>query len=77
MAFMSSASGTRSSATRTNSSTSLGTPRNEDREKKWGAFQADPEWIKVRTASEQAGKILIKDGIKSVYLTPTDFSPLK
>ena len=45
--------------------------------KSWADFQADPEWTAVRTASEQSGKILIKDGIKSVYLTPIDFSALK
>ena len=45
--------------------------------KSWAAFQADPEWIKVRTESELNGKILINDGIKSVFLTPTDFSPIK
>jgi hypothetical protein len=45
--------------------------------KSWADFQADPEWIKVRTESEKNGKILIKDGVKSVFLTPTDFSPLK
>lgn len=45
--------------------------------KSWAGFQADPEWIKVRTESEKEGKILIKDGVKSVYLMPTDFSALK
>lgn len=45
--------------------------------KSWADFQADAEWIKVRTASEVAGKILIKDGVKSVFLAPTDFSALK
>ena len=45
--------------------------------KSWADFQADPEWVKVRTESEQAGKILVKDGVKSVFLTPVDFSALK
>ncbi len=45
--------------------------------KSWAAFQADPEWIKVRTESEAAGKILISGGVKSVFLSPTDFSALK
>jgi hypothetical protein len=40
------------------------------------AFRADPEWIKVRDASEANGKLLV-DTPKSIYLTPTDFSPLK
>ena len=45
--------------------------------KSWADFQADPEWVKVRTASEEKGKILAKDGVKSVFLKPTDFSKLK
>ena len=45
--------------------------------KSWADFQADPEWVKVRTASETGGKILVKDGVKSVFLSPTDFSALK
>ena len=45
--------------------------------KSWADFQADPEWVKVRTESETNGKILIKDGVKSVYLASTDFSALK
>ena len=45
--------------------------------KSWADFQADPEWVKVRNDSEASGKILIKDGVKSVFLTPTDFSALK
>jgi len=55
----------------------LAYPSREAASKSWTDFQADPEWIKVRTESEQAGKILIKDGIKSVYLAPTDFSAIK
>jgi len=55
----------------------LAYPSREVATKAWANFQADPEWIKVRNASEQAGKILINDGIKSVYLAPTDFSALK
>jgi len=49
----------------------------EAAKKSWDAFRADPEWISVRDASEKNGSILIKDGVKSVYLTPTDFSALK
>jgi hypothetical protein len=42
----------------------------------WAAFQADPEWIKVRNASEENGKILTHAPV-SIFLQPTDFSPLK
>ena len=39
------------------------------------AFRKDPEWIKARTASEEAGPIVVK--VDSVFLTPTDYSPMK
>ena len=39
----------------------------------WTAFVNDPEWIKVRDASEAAGKIVAK--VDSVYLAMTDYSP--
>jgi hypothetical protein len=47
----------------------------EAAKKSWGDFQNDPEWTKVRDASEADGKIVEK--IDSVYMTPTDFSKLK
>jgi hypothetical protein len=43
--------------------------------KNWAAFSADPEWVKVKAASEAAGAIVVK--VDSVYLNPTEFSPLK
>lgn len=39
------------------------------------AFREDPEWTKARTASEKDGRITAK--VESMFLTPTDFSPLK
>lgn len=45
--------------------------------KSWADFGADPEWVKVRDASEANGKILIENGVKSVFLTATDFSVAK
>jgi uncharacterized protein (DUF1330 family) len=39
----------------------------------WAAFQADPEWQKVREESHKDGVIVNK--VESVYLTPTDYSP--
>jgi hypothetical protein len=38
----------------------------------WKAFQADPEWIDVRTKSEEPGKIV--DKVESTFMTKTDFS---
>ena len=38
----------------------------------WKAFQADPEWIEVRSKSEEPGKIV--DKVESTFMTKTDFS---
>jgi hypothetical protein len=46
-----------------------------EREAKWGAFQADPEWIRLRAESERDGPI--NANISSQFLTPTDFSAVK
>ena len=42
--------------------------------KSWKEFREDPEWTKVRDASEKDGKIVEK--VESVYLNAVDFSPL-
>jgi NIPSNAP len=39
------------------------------------AFRSDPDWVKARTESEAAGPIVVK--VDSVFLTPTDYSPMK
>ncbi len=41
----------------------------------WSAFAADPEWKKVSSESQANGPILTK--VDSLYLTPTDYSPMK
>lgn len=41
----------------------------------WKAFRDDPEWQKVLAESQKDGKLTTK--VESVFLTPTDFSPLK
>ena len=46
-----------------------------EREKKWTAFQADPDWISARAKSEEDGQII--NNIVSQLLTPTAFSALK
>ena len=43
--------------------------------KSWKDFQADPEWKAVKETSEKDGALVEK--IDSVYLNPTDYSPLK
>jgi hypothetical protein len=52
---------------------------NEARNKSFEAFRMDPEWTNVRTASERkaGGSLTVKDGVKSVLLKPTDYSPIK
>jgi hypothetical protein len=40
----------------------------------WAAFQADPDWISAREASEVDGRLTAS--VQSVYLSPTDFSAL-
>ncbi|HWK94605.1 MAG TPA: NIPSNAP family protein [Pseudolabrys sp.] len=46
-----------------------------DREARWNAFMADPEWIKARADSEKDGQIVAN--IASSFLTPTAFSAAK
>ncbi|HEY1609222.1 MAG TPA: NIPSNAP family protein [Paraburkholderia sp.] len=46
-----------------------------DREEKWNAFQADPEWIAKRAATE-ADKPIV-ERIENHFLTPTAFSALR
>lgn len=45
----------------------------------WADFAADPDWISAKKASETAagGSLTQEGGVKSVFLEPTDFSPLK
>src|SRR4030081_2956112 len=41
----------------------------------WKDFQADPDWLNVKDASEANGKIVTK--VESVYAEATDFSAIK
>ena len=43
------------------------------------AFGGDPDWNAAKKASEEkaGGSLTIKDGVKSVYLKATDYSPTK
>jgi hypothetical protein len=47
--------------------------------KSWEAFRADPDWIAAKKASEEkaGGSLTTEGGVKSIYLKPTDFSPVK
>jgi hypothetical protein len=48
-------------------------------EKSWAAFRADPVWVAAKKASEDAagGSLTVPDGVKSLFLKPVDFSPVK
>ena len=42
------------------------------------AFRKDPAWTAAKEASEKpSGSLTVKDGVKSVFLVPTDYSPTK
>lgn len=49
----------------------------ESRDANFKKFGADPDWQAARKASEEDGKILIKGGVKSTMMVPTDYSPMK
>ena len=43
------------------------------------AFRADPEWIAVKQASEDkaGGSLTVPEGVKSVFMKATDYSPTR
>jgi hypothetical protein len=47
----------------------------EAAKKSWDEFRNDPEWKKVSAASDENGKIVSKT--ESVFMDPTDYSPMK
>jgi hypothetical protein len=47
----------------------------ETAKKSWDAFRSDPEWIKARDESQKDGTLTAK--VDSVFLNPTDYSPIK
>jgi NIPSNAP len=50
-------------------------PSREEARKNWAAFQADPEWKKVKADSEVNGALA--NHIDSYFMDPTSFSALK
>jgi hypothetical protein len=50
-------------------------PSREEAEKNWAAFQADPEWQKVKKESEANGPLV--DHIDHYFMDPSSFSALK
>ena len=49
-------------------------PSRQEGEKNWAAFQADPEWQKVKAESEAHGALV--DHIDRYFMDPTSFSVL-
>jgi hypothetical protein len=49
-------------------------PSRQAAEKNWAAFQADPEWQKVKADSEKNGPLV--DHIDRYFIDPTTFSAL-
>jgi hypothetical protein len=45
------------------------------RKQAWDEFGKDPEWVAVKAESEKDGKLV--DKVDSVFLAPTDYSPMK
>jgi hypothetical protein len=50
-------------------------PSRQEAEKNWAAFQADPEWQKVKAESEANGPLV--DQIDHYFMDPTSFSALQ
>ena len=44
-------------------------------DRSWVAFRDDPAWKEVREASEKDGKLV--ERVDSVFMKPTDYSPVK
>jgi hypothetical protein len=43
----------------------------------WRNLRADPAFIAADTAANKDSRLLAENGIKSIFLTPVDFSPVK
>ena len=50
-------------------------PSRAEADKNWTAFNADPEWRKVRAESEVNGALVSK--VDRYFMNPTDFSAMK
>lgn len=51
----------------------------EAAEKSFAGFRSDPDWVAARKASEEkaGGSLTVPDGVKSVFMKATDFSPIQ
>ena len=46
-----------------------------EREQKWNAFAANPEWLAARAETEKNGPLV--ERVENMFLTPTAYSKLK
>ena len=46
-----------------------------EREQKWGAFMADPEWLEKRAETERNGPLVQR--VENMLLAPTSYSKVK
>src|SRR4051812_2370455 len=53
----------------------LAYPNREAREASWKAFQDDADWKTAKAESERGGTLVAK--VDQVFMTPTDYSPIK
>jgi hypothetical protein len=53
----------------------LAFPSREAADKSWKAFRDDPDWKAAKAASEKDGTLVSK--VESIFMNPTDYSPLK
>jgi hypothetical protein len=51
----------------------------EDAKKSFDTFRQDADWVAARKASEETagGPLTVQDGVKSVFLKATDYSPMR
>lgn len=43
----------------------------------FAAFRADPDWVKAKAESEKDGALTIPNGVKSIFMRASDFSPIR
>jgi hypothetical protein len=53
----------------------LAFPSRDAAKKSWDGFRSDPDWKKVRDEWEKDGPLV--DHVDSVFMNPTDYSPIK
>jgi hypothetical protein len=57
----------------------LAHPSKDEAKKNFEAFRKDPDWVKAKAESEKDGPLTLPqpNGVKSIYMQATDFSPMK